>query len=150
MVNPNTNLKVEAEEVPVAEEAPVKLEINDLTIKYGQHTALKGVNLEIREHEVFGIIGPANAGKTSFLKSINRMDTFDTNMSVEGQIKFNGLDIQDLKNIYALRSRIGVVFPLPVGLPLTIYENVALSPRLRGINSKSELDIIVERCLTRA
>ncbi|MCG7917996.1 MAG: ATP-binding cassette domain-containing protein, partial [Candidatus Thiodiazotropha taylori] len=100
MVNPNTNLKVEAEEVPVAEEAPVKLEINDLTIKYGQHTALKGVNLEIREHEVFGIIGPANAGKTSFLKSINRMDTFDTNMSVEGQIKFNGLDIQDLKNIY--------------------------------------------------
>ncbi|MCG7982384.1 MAG: phosphate ABC transporter ATP-binding protein [Candidatus Thiodiazotropha lotti] len=150
MVNPNTNLEVETEQVAVAEEAPVKLETNDLTIKYGQHTALKGVNLEIREHEVFGIIGPANAGKTSFLKSINRMDTFDTNMSVEGQISFNGLDIQNLKNIYALRSRIGVVFPLPVGLPLTIYENVALSPRLRGINSKSELDIIVERCLTRA
>lgn len=131
-------------------QAPIKLEVNDLTIKYGNQTALRGVTLDIREHEVFGIIGPANAGKTSFLKTLNRMDTFDSNMSVEGQIKFNGLDIHNLKNIYALRSRIGVVFPLPVGLPLTIYENVALSPRLRGINQKSELDVIVERCLTRA
>jgi phosphate transport system ATP-binding protein len=45
---------------------------------------------------------------------------------------------------------IGVVFPLPVGLPLTIYENVALAPRLKGINNRVELDQIVERCLTRA
>ncbi|MES9853857.1 MAG: ATP-binding cassette domain-containing protein [Candidatus Thiodiazotropha sp. L084R] len=133
-----------------AEGGTTKLSIEDVTIKYGDHTALKGVNLTIREHEIFGIIGPANAGKTSFLKAINRMDTFDNNMSVEGEIKFNNLNVHKLKNIYALRSRIGVVFPLPVGLPLTIYENVALSPRLRGINQRSELDIIVERCLTRA
>ncbi|MEW8505093.1 MAG: ATP-binding cassette domain-containing protein [Candidatus Thiodiazotropha sp.] len=130
--------------------APVKLGVSDLTIKYGGTAALSGVNLQVREHEIFGIIGPANAGKTSFLKALNRMDTFNANMSVEGEILFNGLDVQKLKNIYALRSRIGVVFPLPVGLPLTIYENVALSPRLRGINKKSDLDIIVERCLTRA
>jgi phosphate transport system ATP-binding protein len=129
---------------------PVKLGVNDLTIKYGATTALSNVNLSIHTHEIFGIIGPANAGKTSFLKALNRMDTFNTGMGVEGQILFNGLDVHKLKNIYALRSRIGVVFPLPVGLPLTIYENVALSPRLRGINRKSELDIIVERCLTRA
>ncbi len=58
--------------------------------------------------------------------------------------------MRQLRNVYALRSRIGVVFPLPVGLPLTIYENVALSPRLRGISKKAELDVIVERCLTRA
>jgi phosphate transport system ATP-binding protein len=128
----------------------VKLQANDVTIKYGATPALSGVNLSVYEHEIFGIIGPANAGKTSFLKALNRMDTFNSHMSVEGKILFNGLDVHKLKNIYALRSRIGVVFPLPVGLPLTIYENVALSPRLRGINKKSELDIIVERCLTRA
>ena len=45
---------------------------------------------------------------------------------------------------------IGVVFPLPVGLPMTIYDNVALAPRLRGISARSDLDIIVERCLERA
>ena len=127
-----------------------KLEVRDLQISYGGTPALSGVTLEVREHEIFGIIGPANAGKTSFLKTLNRMNTFDSNMSVEGQILFNGLDTSQLKNVYALRSRIGVVFPLPVGLPLTIYENVALSPRLRGINNKAELDVIVERCLGRA
>jgi phosphate transport system ATP-binding protein len=112
--------------------------------------ALTAVTLEVRQNEVFGIIGPANAGKTSFLKALNRMDTFNTNMQVSGKVLFNGVDISRLRNLYALRSRIGVVFPLPVGLPLTVYENVALSPRLRGIRSKADLDIVVERCLTRA
>ncbi len=127
-----------------------KMVVRDLSIHYGNAPALGNVSLEIREHEIFGIIGPANAGKTSFLKSLNRMDMFDSSMHVSGEILFNGLDISHLKNVYALRSRIGVVFPLPVGLPMTIYENVALAPRLSGVNNKADLDIIVERCLGRA
>jgi phosphate transport system ATP-binding protein len=132
------------------EQAPVKLEVRDLTIRYGQQPALSNVSLDIREHEIFGIIGPANAGKTSFLKTLNRMNTFNSNMHVSGEILFNGLDIRRLKNVYALRSRIGVVFPLPVGLPMTVYDNVALAPRLSGMKNKADLDIIVERCLSRA
>ncbi len=127
-----------------------KLEVRDLSVSYSGQTVLSEVTLDIWENEIFGIIGPANAGKTSFLKCINLMNTFTDNMGVGGQIRFNGMDIHQLKNVYALRSRIGVVFPLPVGLPLTIYENVALSPRLKGITDKTELNIIVERCLTRA
>ena len=126
------------------------LSVNDLTISYGGQAALSGVNLEIYQNEIFGIIGPANAGKTSFLKSINRMDMFTLGMKVRGNINFFGHDIKRLKNVYALRSAIGVVFPLPVGLPMTIYDNVALAPRLRGISSKAKLDVIVERCLLRA
>jgi phosphate transport system ATP-binding protein len=128
----------------------VKLQVRDLAIRYGSTTAISGVNLEIRENEIFGIIGPANAGKTSFLKSLNRMNDFNSEMSVDGEILFNGTNIREVRNVYALRSRIGVVFPLPVGLPLTVYENVAFVPRLRGISNKAELDVIVERCLTRA
>ncbi|MCP3869372.1 MAG: ATP-binding cassette domain-containing protein [Gammaproteobacteria bacterium] len=127
-----------------------KLEVTDLSISYGNTNVLSGINLKVMPNEIFGIIGPANAGKTSFLKVLNRMDTFDSNMSFEGDVSFNGLNTRKLRNLYALRSRIGVVFPLPVGLPLTIYENVALSPRLMGTKSKVELDIIVERCLMRA
>jgi len=127
-----------------------KLKVQDLSISYGNETAISGINLEVYENEIFGIIGPANAGKTSFLKTLNLMNTFNSNMHVEGNIFFNDRNIHQLKNVYALRSRIGVVFPLPVGLPLTIYENVALSPRLRGIRDKLTLDKIVERCLTRA
>ncbi|MBS1270280.1 MAG: Phosphate import ATP-binding protein PstB 3 [Gammaproteobacteria bacterium] len=132
------------------EDSPVKLEIDDLSIGYGGQTILDNVNLSIREHEIFGIIGPANAGKTSFLKALNRMDMFNSSMQVDGTIRFNGRDIKALRNVYALRSRIGVVFPLPVGLPLTVYDNVAMAPRLAGTTKKAELDVIVERCLTRA
>jgi phosphate transport system ATP-binding protein len=130
--------------------SPIKLAAESLSIRYGDSVALHEVSLQIREQEIFGIIGPANAGKTSFLKTLNRMNDFDANMRVEGRILFDGRDVSRLNNVYALRSRIGVVFPLPVGLPLTVYENVALAPRLRGIKNKAELDIIVERCLQRA
>ena len=128
----------------------VKLSVRDLTIRYGETTALAGASFDVLENEIFGIIGPANSGKTSLLRVLNRMDTFNAGMSWQGQVHFDGQDLRTWRNLYALRRRIGVVFPLPVGLPMSIYENVALSPRLRGIKSKAELDVIVERCLTRA
>ncbi len=141
---------VSAVSSPGSSPAPLKLEVRDLNIAYDGKPALSGVSLEIREHEIFGIIGPANAGKTSFLKALNRMDEFSSHMSVAGEVILDGRDVRKWRNVYALRSRIGVVFPLPVGLPMTIYDNVALSPRLRGIKKKAELDLIVERCLSRA
>jgi phosphate transport system ATP-binding protein len=134
----------------VSDPAPLKLQVRNLSIAYGGAPALAGVTLDVRRNEIFGIIGPANAGKTSFLKVVNRMSDFEVGMQVAGEVHFNGRDIRTLKNVFAYRSRIGVVFPLPVGLPLTVYENVALSPRLRGIRNKTDLDEIVERCLARA
>lgn len=121
-----------------------------LSIQYGSRSALRDLSLDIRAQEIFAIIGPANSGKTSFLKAINRMDEFDRRMRVRGQLLFRGRDVAKLANPYALRARIGVVFPLPVGLPMTVYDNVALAPRWRGIHRRAELDEIVERCLTRA
>jgi len=134
---------------PAYDEPPI-IEVRDLSIAYRGKPALSDVTLDIHRHEIFGIIGPANSGKTSFLRALNRMDAFNTAMEVSGSIRINGKNINDWRNEYALRSRIGVVFPLPVGLPLTVYENVAFSPRLRGIRKKAELDEVVERCLTRA
>ena len=127
-----------------------KLSVRDLTISYGERPILRGVSLDVMPNEIFGIIGPANSGKTSFLRALNRMEDFDPGMSVSGSVFFDGHDIHAVRNVYALRRRSGVVFPIPVGLPLTIYENVAFAPRLAGIKKKSELDEIVERCLTRA
>ena len=134
---------------PRRDAAPI-IEVRDLTVSYGGRPALEGITLDVYRHEIFGIIGPANSGKTSFLRALNRMDAFNPAMGVEGSIRINGKNINDWRNEYALRSRIGVVFPLPVGLPLSVYDNVAFSPRLRGIRRKAELDEVVERCLTRA
>ncbi len=134
----------------VSEDAPVKLEVRNLTLRYGSKVALREASFQVREKEVFGIIGPANSGKTSFLRALNRMNEMVPGMSVEGEVLFNGEDVNSFENVYALRRRIGVVFPLPVGLPLSVYDNVALSPRLTGVRKKEALDDIVERCLRRA
>jgi phosphate transport system ATP-binding protein len=134
----------------VAEDAPVKMAVQNLTLRYGEKVALENASLEVRENEIFGIIGPANSGKTSFLRALNRMNEMVPGMSVEGTVLFNGEDVDTFTNVYALRRRIGVVFPLPVGLPLSVYDNVALSPRLTGVRKRADLDVIVERCLRRA
>ena len=134
---------------PAYDEDPV-IDVQGLTIRYDDEVALENATFQVYRHEIFGIIGPANSGKTSFLRALNRMSDYNTQMSVEGTIRINGKDVNDWQNVYALRSRIGVVFPLPVGLPLTVYENVAFAPKLRGIKKKAELDEVVERCLTRA
>lgn len=128
----------------------VKLAVRDLTIHYGRTPALVGASFELRAGEIFGIIGPAGSGKTSFLRALNRMDAFIPGMRVEGRIELDGQDLRAWKNLYTLRRRIGVVFPLPVGLPLSVYDNVALAPRLAGVKRRTILDEIVERCLTRA
>jgi phosphate transport system ATP-binding protein len=130
--------------------APPLLSVRGLGIRYGDKVALQGVDLDVREHEIFGIVGPANAGKTSFLRALNRMDEFVPGMRVDGTVTFAGRDVRTVRNLYALRARIGVVFPLPVGLPLSVFDNVALAPRLRGVRDDDELEGIVERCLKRA
>lgn len=127
-----------------------KLSVRNLSVRYGDKQALNGISLDVFPNEIFGIIGPANSGKTSFLRALNRMEEFDANMTVEGDILFEGQDITSIRNVYALRRKVGVVFPLPVGLPMSIYENVAFAPKLGGIKKKAELDEIVERCLIRA
>ena len=127
-----------------------KLSVRNLSVRYGDKQALNGISLDVFPNEIFGIIGPANSGKTSFLRALNRMEEFDPNMTVEGDILFEGQDITAIRNVYALRRKVGGVFPLPVGLPMSIYENVAFAPKLRGIKKKAELDEIVERCLIRA
>jgi len=135
--------------IDTSQNIPV-LNIRDLNISYGSNTILRDVTLNVRPNEIFGIIGPANSGKTSFLKAINRMDEFTDGMRTEGLIEFYGYDTSKWRNLYSLRKQMGVVFPLPVGLPLSVYENVAFAPRISGVRNKSELDDIVENCLTRA
>ncbi len=150
MVGPTHEAAVANDGAGPAYDEPPVIEVSDLSIAYGGRRVLGNLTLDVHRHEIFGIIGPANSGKTSFLRALNRMDAFNPAMEVEGSIRINGKNVNDWRNEYALRRRIGVVFPLPVGLPLTVYENVAFSPRLRGIRRKAELDEVVERCLRRA
>ena len=127
-----------------------KIEISDLQVHYGDIPALNKVSFDVHENEILGIIGPAQSGKTTLLKVINRTLEFVPEASLNGTVKLDGVDISMIGDVYGLRRRIGMVLPLPVGLPLSIYDNVAFAPRTAGVRAKSELDEIVEHCLQQA
>ena len=127
-----------------------KIEVSELRVHYGNKAALNGVSFDVYENEILGIIGPAQSGKTTLLKVINRTLEFTPGTTVEGTVKLDGEDVHAISDVYGLRRRIGMVLPLPVGLPLSIYDNVAFAPRTAGLRKKSELDEIVERCLQQA
>lgn len=127
-----------------------KIEISELKVHYGDTLALNGVSFDVYENEILGIIGPAQSGKTTLLKVINRTLEFTQDTTVEGSVKLDGVDINSIGDVHGLRRRIGMVLPLPVGLPLSIYDNVAFAPRTAGMRKKAELDEIVERCLQQA
>lgn len=129
---------------------PPVIEIRDLRVSYGASPALKGISLEVRRNEVLGIIGPAQSGKTTLLRVLNRTIDNIPGAKVQGTVLVDGQDTSKLKDVTALRRKIGMVAPLPVGLPISIYDNVAFAPRMAGIRSKTELDERVERCLTHA
>ncbi|MCL4205704.1 MAG: phosphate ABC transporter ATP-binding protein [Pirellulaceae bacterium] len=126
------------------------VEFDHVTVRYGSHAALKDVSLQVPEKSIYAIIGPANSGKTTLLKCINRTIDFVTQARVEGRVLVDGEDVRRLRNVYELRRRIGMVFPLPVGLPLTVYDNVAYAPRRAGIHDRRQLDELVETCLRQA
>ncbi len=127
-----------------------KLEINKLKVTYGDTQAINGISFDVWENEILGIIGPAQSGKTTLLKVINRTLEFTQGTNIEGSVKLDGVDISSISDVHGLRRRIGMVLPLPVGLPLSIYDNVAFAPRTAGLRKKAELDEIVERCLQQA
>ncbi len=123
------------------------IEFRDVCAFYGAKQVLRNVTFTVPRHTVIGVIGPANSGKTTMLKTINRTLDFIGGARFTGQVLIDGESVADFRDPNELRRRIGMVFPLPVGLPLTIYENVAYAPRRRGVTAKGELDEIVERCL---
>ena len=139
----NTNGNSGSQTTPV-------IEVSDLKVRYGDISALNGISFDVYKNEILGIIGPAQSGKTTLLRVINRTLEFTPQTTVEGSVKLDGVDISTIGDVYGLRRRIGMVLPLPVGLPLSIYDNVAFAPRTVGIRAKSELDEIVERCLQQA
>jgi phosphate transport system ATP-binding protein len=127
-----------------------KVEIEGLTVQYGGKVALSNVSLDVQRNEILAIIGPAQSGKSTLLKVLNRTIDFIPGASVRGRVTIDGEDVLRLKNVYDLRRRIGMVFPLPVGLPLSIYDNVAFAPRMAGIRDRAQLEGLVERCLRQA
>jgi phosphate transport system ATP-binding protein len=121
--------------------------VRDLTIFYGAVCALDRVTLDVPRHTIFGIIGPARSGKSTLLKCVNRMIDVAGGARAHGTLRIDAADVFATKNVADLRRRVGMVLPLPVGLPLSVYDNVAFAPRMSGLSDRRQLDALVEQCL---
>jgi len=128
-----------------------KFTVQKLNTFYGKNQALKSVTLDVEANQILGIIGPAGSGKTSFLRTLNRLNDLLPDFRMEGRILLDGEDIYHPKmEPVMLRRRVGMVFALPVPLPMSIYDNIVYGPRLTGVRQTSRLDEIVEKSLQSA
>lgn len=125
-----------------------RIEVKDLNLYYGEHHALKNVNLEIKPNQVTALIGPSGCGKSTFLRTLNRMNDLIPSVKIDGEIVLDG------KNIYApdvdvvnLRKQIGMVFQRPNPFPMSIFDNIAYGPKVHGIRDKKILNELVEKSL---
>lgn len=123
----------------------------DFCVYYGQHKAVKNVNVDFMRGKVTAIIGPSGCGKSTFLRCINRMNDLVDTCHTSGQLMFDGVDIYNKNlDIVELRRRVGMVFQRPNPFPKSIYENVIYGVRLQGRRPRVELDEIVEKSLKQA
>ncbi|MDD5676442.1 MAG: phosphate ABC transporter ATP-binding protein PstB [Kiritimatiellae bacterium] len=129
----------------------VKIANRNFSVFYGATQALRGITLDVPAHRILGIIGPAGSGKTALLRAMNRLNDLNPDCRVEGQILLDGVDIyQPDFDAVRLRKRVGMVFALPVPLPLSLFDNIAYGLRLSGIRARSRLNALVERGLQAA
>ena len=124
------------------------ISVKDMCLWYGDHQALKNVNIEIPEKSITAFIGPSGCGKSTFLKTLDRMNDLIPGVKITGYIRYEGTDIFSKEvDVNNLRKEIGMVFQKPNPFPMSIYDNIAYGPRTHGITNKVELDEIVERAL---
>jgi phosphate transport system ATP-binding protein len=144
--------------VPTVTNAPInmdglaeKISVRDLDFFYGDHRALKSINVPLYQGKVTAFIGPSGCGKSTLLRILNRMYDLYPNQRAAGHVRLDNDDIlSPSQDLNLLRAKVGMVFQKPTPFPMTIYENIAFGIRLYEKLSKSELDDRVKHALERA
>jgi phosphate transport system ATP-binding protein len=123
--------------------------VEHLSFFYGQNQALNDVSMDIGRREITALIGPSGCGKTTFLRCLNRLNDLIPDTRIEGRIDFEGGPLYGPeRHAIEIRRRIGMVFQKPNPFPKSIYDNIAIAPKVNGI--KANMDDLVQESLTRA
>lgn len=124
---------------------------NDLKVYYGEHEAVHGVSLPFERYKITALIGASGSGKSTFLRSLNRMNDNIEGSRVTGEIMYRGLDINSNNiDVYEMRKHIGMVFQRPNPFAKSIYDNITFAPKRFGEKRKAVLDELVETSLKQA
>ncbi len=129
-----------------------KIVIEHLSLRYADGAeSLRDINLRIPANQITVIFGPAGGGKSTLLRTLNRLNDLTDMAQLAGRVLLNGENILDPDyDVIELRRKVGMVFSRPVTLPLSIYENLAYGPRMAGETNKAYLDEVVEWSLRQA
>jgi phosphate transport system ATP-binding protein len=151
----NTKASIPSIQVAHANDAAAKREekiaVRSLNFYYGEHRALKSINVPLYTGLVTAFIGPSGCGKSTLLRILNRIYDLYPNQRAEGEVLLDGDNILNAhQDLNLLRARVGMVFQKPTPFPMSIYENIAFGVRLYETLAKSELDGRVESALRRA
>jgi phosphate transport system ATP-binding protein len=153
MAFPLTTIKPTAKETPPTTDRPASREaifqLADVTVSYGDKTAVKDVTFDIAKQEITALIGPSGCGKSTLIRCLNRMNDLIPSARVGGKVSYHGQDLYGADvDAVEVRKRIGMVFQKPNPFPKSIYDNIAFGPRVLGV--KGDMDEIVERALRHA
>lgn len=124
--------------------------VENLNLWYGDHMALKDINMKIEANKITAFIGPSGCGKSTFLRVLNRMNDLINGVKIQGKVTLEGQDIINEVDIMDLRRDVGMVFQKPNPFPMSIYDNVAYGPRLFKKYKKADMNAIVEKALRQA
>ncbi|MCL2812542.1 MAG: phosphate ABC transporter ATP-binding protein [Clostridia bacterium] len=128
-----------------------KISIQGLSFSYQKNQVIHNLNLDIPANKILSILGPANSGITTLLRTLNRLSDLIPDTQMEGQILLDGKNIYDTDvNVTELCRRVGMVFDVPTPLPMSIFDNIAYGPRQSGRKSQRAIADIVEKALLTA
>jgi len=124
-----------------------KIAINKLNVFFGKEQALKDISFDVKNNEILTVIGPANSGKSTLLLAINRLIDRVSNAKVYGEIVIDGEQVSGIRDVENLRRKIGMVYAMPIPLPMSIRDNILFGARMKRMLKKKEENEMVESTL---
>ncbi len=133
---------------PELAESSSVLDVDDVSLWYGDKQALFDINMTIPDGNVTALIGPSGCGKSTLLRCVNRMNDLIDSVRLGGDMRLNGDSIFSPNvDVIALRKRMGMVFQKPNPFPMSIFENVVYPLRIDGERDRNVLEEVCERAL---
>ncbi len=125
------------------------METEKLTLGFSGRTVLADVNVELKRGSITALIGPTGSGKSTFLRTLNRMNDRVPGFSRAGDVTYDDESLwAPGVDLLMLRRRVGMLFQRPNPFPMSIKDNVVAGVKAHRIARGKQLDVVCERRLT--
>jgi phosphate transport system ATP-binding protein len=133
---------------PDGKRPPFVMASEGLKLSFGTKTILAGIDMAFKRGTITALIGPTGSGKSTFLRTLNRMNDNVVGFKYEGDVTFEEQSIwSGRQDLLTLRRRIGMLFQRPNPFPMSIKDNVVAGVKAHRIAKGKQLDVVAEQRL---